>query len=903
MNWMINRKMATGAFAATVAACGFVDAKVPYVNDFAERTSEAIPSDRWMETTYKTGSLARRLAASAITEYSPYANERDYQDGWAAKKIWNNSTGNIGFSVVSDNGNQVVMANGVSGSYDTSDTAVVQPFGNEFKDGVLKISVDIRTPPQSDSFISDNRAYALFAPIYKSELDVTSIGVGMPLYFGPANLDNDGYKLRAVSRGRKSASGGDSFIGQYDVRNDITAGNWVRYEAILNLSAGTYTATFTDLSTNARNDFRQEQNSTASTTLHFVTAMTEETGGIAGLAFLVRGLKQADASVAPMFDNIFVSWQAPESGKFVSVYENNFTTRRYRSIEPDGTISGSYVLSTITNVVNSVGYDRGSLSTEYGGNPTDSSVLVPVSNTDIDGRDGWHRFAGMSAQYSVINPNKDGGRGWNNGAVLRATKEYSRGYIAAPLGQSISSGKVRLYFDLRQGSKTRLNSNVKKGFALCLLGGNKVYSADYNALVDNDGKTDDGSTKTVLSGKALCGAGYYGSSSSEIQNCHIVSCTGSDSFKADYKDGSGSTVQASRIYWHRYVVTADLNTKTFTFQVYKYGKIGQSADWDHSDSSKVAEGSNSFLSGAPENVDSVIIATQGNGNYNSTANVDSVAEGKFPLFDNIRVCRVNEDGSDGMEIYRCDFEGSTRRTECEAASLTAVSGREGADKWVTRGQTHYAVKVREVADGDQVMVVDGLNNVERYVVQPFGGKAKSCSIVDVVADIRPADAWANANGCMQVEIGGDDYYQGNQGWRSLPRVFFGFRETAGTKSVGLFKNVKFAAGTESSVTLSDVAVDPSHWYRFRAKANIKDGKFAVDVYDLGAEKPAASTEDGTLVAAITDVSMTLDRATTLGISAKGVVSRFGGGTDDLSVVMLDNLSVSITNPAFQIILR
>ena len=313
-----------------------------------------------------------------------------------------------------------------------------------------------------------------------------------------------------------------------------------------------------------------------------------------------------------------------------------------------------------------------------------------------------------------------------------------------------------------------------------------------------------------------------------------------------------------------------------------------------------------FMDGAPSEIDSLFIASQGHSNFDSWTTWDgnnNLGYAKFPCFDNIRVCRVNDDGSDGLEIYSCDFGGSTRRTECEAASLTAGSGREGADKWVTRGQTHYAVKVREVADGDQVMVVDGLNNVERYVVQPFGGKAKSCSIVDVVADIRPADAWANANGCMQVEIGGDDYYQGNQGWRSLPRVFFGLRETAGTKSVGLFKNVKFAAGTESSVTLSDVAVDPSHWYRFRAKANIKDGKFAVDVYDLGAEKPAASTEDGTLVAAITDVSMTLDRATTLGISAKGVVSRFGGGTDDPSVVMLDNLSVSITNPAFQIILR
>ena len=895
MNWMINRKMVTGAFAATVAACGFVDAKVPYVNNFAERTSETIPSDRWMETTYKTGSLARRLAASAITEYSPYANERDYQDGWAAKKIWNNSTGNIGFSVVSDNGNQVVMANGVSESYDTSDTAVIQPFGNEFKDGVLKISVDIRTPPQSDSFISDNRAYALFAPIYKSELDVTSDGVGMPLYFGPANLDNDGYKLRAVSRGRKSASGGDSFIGQYDVRNDITAGNWVRYEAILNLSAGTYTATFTDLSTNARNDFRQEQNSTASTTLHFVTAMTEETGGIAGLAFLVRGLKQADASVAPMFDNIFVSWQEPESGKFVSVYENNFTTRRYRSIEPDGTISGSYSLTKTTNIVNSVGYDFGSWTYTYNVNESNAGLLVPESGTagvECEGWDGWHRRSG-SAGFSLLNPNKDGGYGWKNGALLRVTKKNTHGVLAVPLGQTIRSGKVRLYFDLMPGRKSVMG-NYTEAFAMCFLSGGGMGGA---AFVNTTTKS------TMWGGKAICGAGYYinGTAGSEYNPGNIA--YGAGNLKANYSP----TTAAAMCRWHRYVVTADLDAKKYEFQVYQYGLVGQPMNYDISNIDAVAKKDFlNFMDGAPSEIDSLFIASQGHSNFDSWTTWDgnnNLGYAKFPCFDNIRVCRVNDDGSDGLEIYSCDFGGSTRRTECEAASLTAGSGREGADKWVTRGQTHYAVKVREVADGDQVMVVDGLNNVERYVVQPFGGKAKSCSIVDVVADIRPADAWANANGCMQVEIGGDDYYQGNQGWRSLPRVFFGFRETAGTKSVGLFKNVKFAAGTESSVTLSDVAVDPSHWYRFRAKANIKDGKFTVDVYDLGAEKPAASIEDGMLVAAITDVSMTLDRATTLGISAKGVVSRFGGGTDDPSVVMLDNLSVSITNPAFQIILR
>ena len=898
-----SRKISLSAFVAAIPVGVFGASLVPYVNDFSQRTSAAIPSGRWMETEYKTGSLARRLAASEITTYSPYANEGEYQDGWAAKKIWGSASGKTGFSVVSDNGNQVVMANGMSGSYDTTDTAVIQPLGNEFKNGILKISVDIRTPPQTDSFVSSDRAYALCAPVFKSELDVTSSGVGMPLYFGPASLNHDGYKLRAVSRGRRSISSNDEFFGQNDAQNNITAGSWVRYEAFVDLSAGTYTAVFNDLDSGAVTDFRQWAGATAPKTMSFVTAMTGETGGIAGLAFLVRGLKESDTAVAPMFDNVSVSWKAPGSSAFVSVYENDFSVRRYRSVEPAGTTSGDYPLVQTTNVVNSVGYDSGFASNEYSGSPTDSSVLVSASSTDINGRDGWHRFAGKSAQYSVINPNKNGGKGWNNGAVLRATKEYSRGYIATPLGQRISSGKVRLYFDLRQGSKTRLSSNVSKGFALCLLGGNKVYSAAYNSLVDTDAKTSDNYTKEILSGKALCGAGYYRSSSSEVQNCYIVSCTGTSSFKADYKNDSGSTVEASRTYWHRYIVTADLGSKTFTFKVYKYGKIGQPADWDHTGSDKVAEGSNSFLSDAPDYIDSVIIATQGNGDYNTTATVDSVSEGKFPLFDNIRVCRVNDDGSDGLEIYRCDFGGSTRRTECEAASLAAGSGREGADRWVTRGSTHYAADVREFADGDQVMVVDRLNNVERYLVQSFGSVAKNLSTIDVVADIRPADAWANANGCAQVEMGGDDYYQGNRGWRLLPRVFFGFRESAGTKSVGLFKDIKFAAGTESVVKLSDMTVDSSHWYRFRTKVNLKDRKFSVSVYDQGIDKPLPGTENGTFVTAIADISAKVDSVTTLGVAAKGVVSRFGGGTDDPSVVMVDNLAVDIIPSGLHVILR
>ena len=47
------------------AACGIAAAgePVPYVNDFTTRTSGATPSDRWMESDYISGALARSVSS------------------------------------------------------------------------------------------------------------------------------------------------------------------------------------------------------------------------------------------------------------------------------------------------------------------------------------------------------------------------------------------------------------------------------------------------------------------------------------------------------------------------------------------------------------------------------------------------------------------------------------------------------------------------------------------------------------------------------------------------------------------------------------------------------------------------------------------------------------------------
>ena len=60
MNWMINGKNSLGAFAAAITLGVSGADKVPYVNDFSQRTSAAIPSGRWMETAY--GPIAVRAA-------------------------------------------------------------------------------------------------------------------------------------------------------------------------------------------------------------------------------------------------------------------------------------------------------------------------------------------------------------------------------------------------------------------------------------------------------------------------------------------------------------------------------------------------------------------------------------------------------------------------------------------------------------------------------------------------------------------------------------------------------------------------------------------------------------------------------------------------------------------------
>ena len=874
------------AVAALCAAA--THAAVPYANDFSTRVSGPMPSDRWMETAYFEGPLARNVAD--VTSVSPYAGATAYQDAWAAKAGW--SSGAVAFTVADDGGNAAALANGTRSSYAAA-SVVMQPLGNEFTTGTLRLSVDIRTPPQGDSLNPGGNAMTMFAPVYKAGLDVAATDLPIPMRLGPGSLkDGDAWNLRALSRGPAPTT-----YGQYDTRNALEAGLWVRYEATLDLDSGTYTATFSpfgaehpafDSIPGTAFDFRTYEPAggyTAPTTLSFQDALTHETGGVAGIALWTQGLRQADAAVAPMFDNVRV-WHDGEL-----VYENDFATRRYRQLAPAATTAGAYAPVPTTNAVLSAHYDHGSWENDYGVEEAPAGLLVPEAGTngaDCEGWDGWRRRAG-GAGFSLLDPNKNGGYGWANGTVLRITKKNTLGVLAVPLGQAVTNGKVRLRFDLMPGRKSVMG-NYTEAFAMCFLSGGGMGEAAYTGSTSRD---------TIWKGKAVCGAGYYmnGSANSEYNPGNVV--YGAGTLKANYSP----TTSAQMCNWHRYVVTADLDARTYGFAVYKYGTTGQPADYDVSSLAPIAEkGSLSFMTDAPAAIDSLFLASQGHGSVGS-ANASSFGDtglvyGKFPLFDNLRVCLVAADGSDGLELYRCDFEESVRRALRPAATLAAAMDREGADHWTRRGAPYGTIAVESGDARNPAAVLAGMNGGAGHAVQPLGTTSRNCAAADLVADIRPPRHWSRADGAALVEAGGDDYAQGvnspSGAWRTTaPRVSFGFACGAAEKTFGRYESIAFAAGTQAGLSLSDAAVDPAHWYRFRVRANSVSGTFSVRVCDQGTTHPAATDADGPLVAVFAPRELPdfgPSGLSSLGLGGAGIPATFGGGPDDPTAALVDNLS-------------
>ena len=161
------------------------------------------------------------------------------------------------------------------------------------------------------------------------------------------------------------------------------------------------------------------------------------------------------------------------------------------------------------------------------------------------------------------------------------------------------------------------------------------------------------------------------------------------------QSADGGDIPVSCGKWNRFIVTLDLDAGTYGLAVYDLGTVGQEMDYDHIAGTKLVETNNLALAAsAIRSVDSVVLFSDGQSNWNGGSDViesstgwKSKDLGRFPLFDNVRVCLVDSDGLDGTELYSCNFEYGYRLSEKNAASLAGPSDREGADRWIRRGNT------------------------------------------------------------------------------------------------------------------------------------------------------------------------------------------------------------------------
>jgi len=900
-------------FAAGLALSSSA-ARVPYANDFSTRTSGASPSDRWMEMPYETGLLARPW--SSYTPRMPYYQGDKIQDGWAMKKGYHTDKATL--TVVNDGGNQGAVVQ-TSQAVDTF--AVVHPFNNEFTNGILRLSVDIRTP--DGGFANNGSPRAVFAPLFRVGMDVSLESLYSWTSVGPAYMsDSTSQQLRAILAAN-NGSGSTTYIGRTLADNAITAGNWYRYVVTINLNDRTHSATYADLGTAhptwatsgaTPKDFFGWINSVKTTVFSPVNTMTDATGGIAGLALYLTNINMPSSAPekSAVYDNILVEWKATADAEFASVYENDFTTRRYRSL--GGTTSGSYELTVRSYAVESSSYGRASFTNDYGVSENSCQRLVPDAvgpsgAVEPVGVDGWRRFDGREMMFSLIDPNKTGGvtpgYGWKNGAVLRPTisannktRAYAHGHLVHPIGTELTSGKVRLYFDLLP-SKWYAASDTAGTWAGVFLG----------SAIDAPYQTSANDVKVIMTNLWTCGGGFVTSASA---NGNTTSSKWMGSSSVDPKASvtgiiSGTTTNTPTCaYWYRFKLTADLDAKTYDLEAYRAGTVGPAmtdSSFMTDANKKLSVTGRSFCRTAPAKIDSIILSVWNAAKYGEKTkpSATSYMIGAYPLIDSIRVCRVNADGSDGTELYANDFETCTRNVTVDSATVGEATDRPGADGWTARGVMQSAAYVT----GENPAVV--LNNPGDYskrLLHPIGVVSKGAAEMTVCADVRPPMMAVASNAYVWVELGGDDYWQGNlssaHAFTDAPRIAFGFAQHKAQvkKSYG-YTNLTFAVKSANGVatvvddTFLNLKKSSHNWYRFRATVDSAAHTFTVRVYDQGAGQPTAASADGTLVATFADQPLPAFAGkgiTTVGLADYGIAGSIGTEVDP-NVALVDNLSV------------
>lgn len=864
------------AASATMAFAAF--GEVIYENDFSTRTSAAaIRSAEWKQVDYAIDYLANTNGAKPWASYNGSTAGQRCQDGWIKSQEARNQ-GNA--RVYADNGNNMATLGDAAADNSIATSRKVcivkQRLGATFTNGTVTVQFDF-LPPASWASCDGVLRRAVFS-------------VGDEGFFSPDVSNDKVYRHTVGSVGvvltNFSASSSANLRYVYwnadvDSANtapssqEVTRSAWHRVIMTIDLNARAWGFSMYEMGNHPSFDavtpatpvHSENGLPFADTTVTSVSSICLNGYGVVWSSSSYPSSNAPTPTHAAAFDNIRVFHNGQEC------YANDFAASRRRRL--DGSTTWTYTPDClVTNRVEDEVY-------------VVEQNLVPDrenngTTVQPEGIDRWRRVNKDGTGNAAVKSD-------SNGTYLRfdlsrdGNKKNFYAFLAQPLESTITNGTLKFSVDTRL--PTASYWKYQSGFASLLwvtLGSKSYYAGD----PDNFSKWR----------WAAVGIRAY---TNDVNTVTYVPRSG-DSVNSQPDNGSISIGT-----WYRIVIAADIDNGNYVYKVYEQGTA-------YPDSA-TADGTLIYTSPAIVKKDTI-----------NTISCFSLAAYYCPVyFDNIKIWHTPTGAATETLLYENYFTSRTiYAQDVRVAPLvgTLDLNPEGADGWTRIDINETPAFVTDDANPSLVFGRADNGTTTSYAVHDLGQTLHG-GMVTAQADIRPPAGWRSGTssaGAAYVRLGGDAHLMGNirdddAYYLENIAAGFGFKQIGSGMSGNIYTNSTIVAyrgdcagGGEMEAAASGHDVDPTHWYRFVANADMAKSQYDLAVFDMGATQPTLDT--ATLGSPVATFSALPFRRTARDLGGISCVSVSGckclnSAFDDALSVRIDNIRVSHQDAAFVITVR
>ena len=799
---------------------------------------------------------------------------------------------------------------------------VLHSLHNEFTNGQVRIQVDMKAPEYWDHGASYVRVF----PVYDRYMDILAwdgwfhVAEASPGKFGlrctsghPGSNRERTYPQYWYGTAMTTNYDGCCLSTQLGNNYQVKTNYWFRYVVTYDLDTKKFGGNLYKLSSNQLDEglghptfetLTPSKEYKKLSEVDFMGSVSASYGGISGIGIDAAGSytrKTTAYTNLVWVDNIRVSWKDTGASDFEVCYENDFSTRRYRTLSvPKRETSAAYSASTNTVASETfANYPAGNV--EIYKNALVPDPVAPNADAQPVGFDGWRR---LPYNNSTCRPavafygNTMFDPGGTGGKMLTFGNSGAYGVFGQPLGDRATTGTMKISADFRlpsrdPGTRPDLAYDTEgRQHAAVGFGSASLYRAGSSSLASN----------------LVGGVGYrFNVSDGDANTNYVPYVIGESSGSSVTYEVPDSWKQLVKDSWYRMEVTANLDERAYSIAVTPLGAASVTADFAPTEAPIFERSGLPFASDVAD-IGSFYIYGFGYGS-NVTTN-----EERYARYINHRVCvdNIRVWHNDNV-IYSNDFATRVRSPE---SGIPQASGYVAEQYDRDDGRDHWMRSNFKAADGVLTSATVREEGVNQYLslgayaeggnellVQHSFGQAISRPFKFSV-DVRPPASWNLANGHFDVALGGVDMEDiSANGHASCRLVTFGFTNTvvntttSGCSPWGQTTTGMFCAGAAGNTLMGDefAPTSANGWYRFVAHVRPDVGTYDISVYDMGSFHPASpEVPRGRKVAEAKGVQFSgaAQGISSVYLHARGVGHTFGEVGMDPQHVSVDNMTVT-----------